>query len=248
MNFTLIVPAFNEFESLKILLPKIQHLTNDIIVIDPGTKDGTEELCSQYSVRWIKQNSRGKGKALAEAVNEAQYETVCFIDADLAHDPSSVIKLVTPILHGDAVHVSGSRMLGGSSELFADADHFFRLLGSLIINYAISLKFGWKMTDCQNGFRAIDKNFFKSLNLNSVHTTIEQELVGKTLASGNFILEVPAHEYARIAGESKISVVKHGFNYILVLGAIMLSSKLPIDTKQGKKVKEKYSYNWWLNN
>lgn len=247
MNFTLIVPAFDEFESLKILLPKIQNLTKDIIVIDPDTDDGTKELCAQLSVRWIKQNSRGKGRGLAEAVNEAQFDTVCFIDADLAHDPSMVVKLVTPILEGDAVHVSGSRMLGGSSELFADADHFFRLLGSLIINYAISLKFGWKMTDCQNGFRAIDKNFFKSLNLNSTHTTIEQELVGKTLASGNFILEVPTHEYARIAGESKINILKHGFNYIFSLGTIMLSSKLPIDIVQAKKVKKKYSYNWWLS-
>jgi len=248
MNFSLIIPAYNEFHNLQILLPRIQYISDNIIVIDPGTNDGTKSLCDKYSIVWLKQNSKGKGNALLEAVENAKYEVVCFIDADLAHDPSIIKKLVAPILAGDVLHVSGSRMLGGSSELFADADHFIRLLGSLIINYAISFKFGWKMTDCQNGFRALDKKFLKNLKLNSAHTTIEQELVGKTLASGNIVLEIPAHEFSRISGVSKINVFKHGWAYVASLLSILLTKSIPINKIDASQIKNKYSYDWWIEN
>jgi glycosyltransferase involved in cell wall biosynthesis len=244
-KFTLVIPAFNEYENLKIVLPNVLNLHCEVIVIDPGTNDGTEELCIKHKVKYVRQLSIGKGNALVEAVEHVSTDVICFFDADLAHNPKLIKKIVTPIINGDVLHVSGSRMLGGSSELFADADHFVRLLGSLIINYLISFKFGYKMTDCQNGFRALNKDFFKSLSVSSKHTTIEQELVGKTLASGNIILEVPAHEYSRIAGASKINVLKHGPGYIKSLLQILLMKRLPINNNQANLIKQKYTYNWW---
>jgi glycosyltransferase involved in cell wall biosynthesis len=244
-SYSLVIPAYNEYENLKIILPNVLNLDCEIIVIDPGTNDGTKELCKKYGVKYIRQLSTGKGNALVEAVEHASTSIVCFLDADLAHNPKLIKKLVTPIICGDALHVSGSRMLGGSSELFADVDHFVRLLGSLIINYLISFKFKYKMTDCQNGFRAINKEFFKSLKIKSEHTTIEQELVGKTLASGNIVLELPAHEYSRISGSSKINVLKHGSVYIKSLFQILFMKRLPIDKNKAKLIQKKYSYNWW---
>ncbi|BDU57289.1 dolichol-phosphate mannose synthase [Limnohabitans sp. MORI2] len=245
-KFTLIIPAFNEFENLKIIFPSIKNIDCEVLIVDPGTNDGTESLCNEYGYRYLRQASKGKGNALVEAVNASKTNIVCFFDADLAHNPECIESLVDPIINGDFVHVSGSRMLGGSSELFADADHFIRLMGSMVINYLISYKFGFKMTDCQNGFRALNKEFFKSLNLNSSHTTIEQELVGKTLAKGFPILELPAHEYSRIAGESKINVLKHGPSYVLSLIKILMMSKTPIDKIFAENLKNKYSYNWWV--
>ncbi len=245
-KFTLVIPAYNEYENLKIIFPSIKHLECEVLVIDPGTGDGTEGLCIEYGYRYLQQKSKGKGNALVEAVDSATSDVVCFFDADLAHNPECINNLVAPIINGDAVHVSGSRMLGGSSELFADADHFIRLMGSMVINYLISYKFNYKMTDCQNGFRALKKAFFLSLNVNSSHTTIEQELVGKTLAKGEPILEIPAHEYSRISGESKINVLKHGPSYVMSLVKILLMKKIPIDFANATSIKNKYTYNWWL--
>jgi dolichol-phosphate mannosyltransferase len=248
MNFTLIIPAFREAENLEILLPAVSGLAEEVIVIDPGSDDGTEDLCSKYGVRYVKQMSKGKGRALVEAVEYAKNEVICFFDADLAHNPNDIKKIVRPVLNGDVLHVSGSRMLGGSSELFAEADHMFRLFGSLIINFMISKRFNIKMTDCQNGFRAINKKFFKSLNLNSGHTTIEQEMVGKTLMNGEMILEIPTHEFSRIAGHSKIQILKHGPAYVMSLLKIVTSRKIkPIDQENIKNIRKKYSYNWWDN-
>jgi glycosyltransferase involved in cell wall biosynthesis len=245
MSFSLIIPTLNEYENLLIVLPKIVNITDDVIIIDGPSNDGTQELCEKFNVRYMKQKSIGKGNALLEAVSCSKYDVVCFFDADLAHDPGLIPKLVNPILNNDCLHVCGSRMLGGSSELFADYDHFFRLFGSLIINYAISIKFKYKMTDCQNGFRAIHKSLLNQLTILSDHTTIEQELVGKTLALGVPVLEVPAHEYSRIHGESKINIFKHGPAYIVSLIKILLMKRIPIDPGLHESLKKKYPHKWY---
>jgi len=245
MKFSLIIPTLNEFKNLKIILPKIKNLSKDIIIIDGNSNDGTEQLCNEHNIKFVIQKSKGKGNALKEAIEFAKYDTLCFFDADLSHNPYKIIDLVTPVFKKHFKHVSGSRMLGGSSELFSDVDHLFRLFGSVLINIAISLKFNFKMTDCQNGFRAINKKFFKSLNIKSDHTTIEQELVSKTLSLGHPILEIPTHEYSRLFGLSKISVLKHSVSYLFSLIKIVLMKKKKINMIKYKKLKNKYNYNWW---
>lgn len=245
MHFSLVIPTFNEFENLQILLPSVVNLTNNIIVVDGGSNDGTYELCEKYNVHFVLQQSSGKGHALFESIMHCKHDIICFIDADLAHNPSTIKQLVDPIISGDFLHVSGSRMLGGSTELFSDYHHFLRLLGSLVINYAISYKFNYKMTDCQNGFRALHRSLLDKIKITSKHTTFEQELVSKTLALGHPILEVPTHEYARISGHSKINILKHGPSYVLSLLRILFMKKICIDMSHVIDKKICYSYNWW---
>ena len=114
--------------------------------------------------------------------------------------------LVAPIKAGEADHVGGSRLLGGSDELHGGGDEFLRLAGSALITYLINRRFGSKLSDSQNGFRAIRTEVFRRFDLHSRHTTIEMEMIMATLAAGYRIFEVPTHERARIAGYSKIAL------------------------------------------
>ncbi len=251
-NFSIVVPVLNEEENLKILLPYLKDISDDVLVIDGGSTDKSYDVCKKFhNIRFFNQKKKkagggmGKGNAMLEAAKHSKFNVICFIDADLAHEPKYINNLVNPIINGDFKHVSASRMLGGSSELFKGGDHFFRLLGSLVINYLISFKFNFTMSDCQNGFRAIDKKLLTRLNCSSAHTTIEQEMVGKTLALGIPILEIPSHEYSRINGVSKINILKHGPIYIFYLIKILFFSKKPINMTKFNKLKKKYQYDWW---
>jgi hypothetical protein len=73
-----------------------------------------------------------------------------------------------------------------------------------LINY----RFGSRLSDSQNGFRAIRTDLFRRLDLRARHTTIEMEMIMATLAAGYRIAEVPTHERARVAGFSKISLAR----------------------------------------
>ena len=119
------------------------------------------------------------------------------MDADCSHDPDDIPKLAAPILEGRADHVSGSRLLGGSSELHGGFDEWARLAGSSFITACINWRYGVRLSDSQNGFRAIRTDLLKSLKLRSRHTTIEQEMIVATLRAGKTLAEVPTHEHAR---------------------------------------------------
>ena len=115
---------------------------------------------------------------------------------------------------GEADHVSGSRLIGGSSELHGGFDECFRLMGSSLITACVNHRFKVRLSESQNGFRAIRTAVLRDLDLVENITTIEQEMIIKTLKKGYRMGEVPTHEHKRKAGYSKISIMKVAFRYV----------------------------------
>ena len=136
-----------------------------------------------------------------------------FLDADGSHDPEDIPLLVEPILTGDADHVVASRLRGGSSELHGGFDEFLRLTGSSFITACINWRFNCRLSESQNGFRAIRTSVLRELDLRENTTTIEQEMTIKTLRKGWRMAEVPSHEHPRAHGTSHIRVWRDAPRY-----------------------------------
>src|SRR5690606_2527753 len=99
-------------------------------------------------------------------------------------------------------------------ELHGDLDKLLRLLGSDLILVGINWRWKQRLTDSQNGFRAIRSEIFQALRLEEDITTIEQEMTMKCLKKGYVVSEVPSHEYARRHGESSIRLRRVWFRYV----------------------------------
>ena len=211
---TLVVCAKNEEQTLGDILVQATPLVHDVIVIDGHSADQTAAIASDSGARVVKDNGRGKGAAIRCAVPLISTPITVFMDADGSHDPSDIPCLVDPILRDNADHVSGSRLLGGSSELHGGFDECFRLMGSSFITACINWRFKVRLSESQNGFRAIKTDVLRKLNLCENITTIEQEMIIKTLRLGFRMAEVPTHEYARKAGVSKIVLRRVVLRYV----------------------------------
>jgi dolichol-phosphate mannosyltransferase len=90
-------------------------------------------------------------------------------------------------------------------------------MGSSLITALINWRFKVKLSESQNGFRAIKTDVMKQLGLQENITTIEQEMIMRTLKKGFRMAEVPSHEHTRKMGYSKISVKKVAFRYVYTL-------------------------------
>lgn len=224
MKVVSIIPAFNEEKTIKQIIQNTKKYCNEILVVcAKKSTDNTQKIVEELEVKYIIDNGKGKGDAIKCAINyltktEKGDNIICvFIDADGSHNPKDIPKLVKPIINGKADMVVGSRMLGGSEELYGSVKEFIRLFCSCIITLIINYRFNVRFTDYQNGFRAIKLNILRELNLESDITTIEQEMCIKCLKKGFKIIEVPTHEYKRIYGVSSFSLWKVGHKYFFNL-------------------------------
>ena len=205
-DITAIIPARNEAATIAAVVAECRRYAANVIVVEGGSSDGTAEIAEKAGAQVVRDQGIGKGIALRLAVAQVTTPICVFIDADGSHDPIDIPMLVAPIKAGEAEHVGGSRLLGGSDELHGGGDEFLRLAGSAFITYLINRRFGTRLSDSQNGFRAIRTEVFRKLDLHARHTTIEMEMIMATLAAGYRIAEVPTHERPRVAGYSKIAL------------------------------------------
>ncbi len=213
-KITVLIPALNEETTIGDIITRSKKYSDDIIVVDGHSNDGTESVSRSLGVKIIFDHKKGKGEAIRSAIPGIRNEITVLIDADGSHNPDDIPKLVQPIVENRADHVSGSRLIGGSSELHGGFDECFRLMGSSLITALINHRFKLRLSESQNGFRAIKTSVLKALDLKENITTIEQEMIIKTLKKGYRMAEVSSHEYERIAGYSKIKLRKVAFRYV----------------------------------
>jgi glycosyltransferase involved in cell wall biosynthesis len=212
---TAVIPARNEAATIAAVVRECLNYAGHVIVVEGGSSDATAAIAQAAGARVVRDPGLGKGAALRLAIAHVETPLCVFVDADGSHDPIDIPLLIAPI-HADlADHVTGSRLLGGSDELHGGGDEFLRLAGSAFITYLINRRYGTRLSDSQNGFRAMRTADFRHLDLTARHTTIEMEMIMAALAAGLRIAEVPTHERPRAAGFSKISLARPGtwFSY-----------------------------------
>jgi dolichol-phosphate hexosyltransferase len=213
-RITIVVPTRDEEGLVGEIVDSVRPYGDEILVIDGHSRDRTREIAVEHGARVILDHGKGKGEALRMAFDEAAGDIVVFIDADGSHEPKDIPAMVAPIIAGEADMVVGSRGKGGSDELHGNLEQFIRHFGSQLIMLAINYRWNVRLTDSQNGFRALKRDVGKRLELTSNLTTIEQEMLMKALKKGFRVCEIPSHEYERRWGKSKVVVWKLWFAYL----------------------------------
>ncbi len=211
---TAVICTKNEAATLSEVIEAVKPRVDNVLVIDGHSTDGTREIAAELGAEVQLDNGRGKGAAIRQAIDYLECDIIVFIDADGSHDAADIPKLIEPIAKGNADLVIGCRITGGSDELAGDWGSFVRSTGSQIINLIVNWRFRVRLTDIQNGYRAVRTSCAKDLPLIENITTIEQEMAIKALKKRYRVLNVPSHEYRRKSGISRISVPRFACRYV----------------------------------
>jgi len=211
---TVVIPTKNEEGLIGEIVDSVRQYADEVLVIDGHSKDRTRAVAAEHGARVELDGGKGKGDALRRAMDIASGEIVVFIDADGSHETKDIPALVAPIAAGEADLVIASRGRGGSDELHGTLEQLIRYVGSQLIMLAINYRWNVRLTDSQNGFRAIRREVGRKLGLRSNLTTIEQEMLMRALKGGYRVSEIASHEYTRRWGTSKVVVWKLWAAYI----------------------------------
>ena len=221
------IATLDEEATIEAIVQAVAVHADEVLVVDGHSADRTRQLAEQAGAKVLLDHGLGKGDAIRTAIEKASGTLLVFFDADGSHNADDIPRLLAPLKADEADMVLGSRTRGGSDELHGDFAKFARMIGSDIITLAINYRFDVRLSDSQNGLRAMTAACARDLDLEEDITTIEQEMVMKALWRGYRIIEVPTHENRRTHGESRIHLGRVAGRYVLSAVRGLLSPGLP---------------------
>lgn len=210
----IIIPTYNEINNIELIINKIIGLdiNADILVVDDNSPDKTYEkvkdLKKNFSNLFLIINNKklGIGKAYIKGFEYAiskNYSKVIQIDSDMSHNPNDIIKLLESSNTYDLV--IGSRYINGIRIINWPLS---RLALSYFANLYAKIITGLTIHDCTGGFKCIDVNVLKSLNLSSINSqgySFQIEINYRAHIKKYKIKEIPIIFTDRTIGKSKMS-------------------------------------------
>jgi dolichol-phosphate mannosyltransferase len=218
-SLSVIIPTFNEVEGIEItvltVLNELKNYDLEIIIVDDGSKDGTEKVLINLSqnikqLKLIKRiSAQSLGGSIGLGIAQASKKYICIIDADLTHNPSYIHQMLSLAVGKN--YVVGSRFCAGGS--MPNRFHYF---ASKYFNLFLKVYLNTKVLDNLSGFIIFDKTYFSFPTNNRIFYGYGDyffRLIKYLNVIGYNPVEVPIVYKNREFGSSKSNFIRLLFKY-----------------------------------
>ena len=200
-----IIPAFNEADSIGLVIQDIPDLVEEVIVVSNNSTDQTEENARKAGASVLTETRKGYGYACLKGMDYVaeqaeKPDVIVFLDGDYSDYPEQLSAIIQPILQENIDFVIGARVDRLREE---GAMTFPQIFGNWLATRLMRLFFGAKFTDL-GPFRAIKYEKLLALKMEdkTYGWTVEMQL--KAIKQKLSYVEVPVNYRNRI-GVSKVS-------------------------------------------
>ena len=257
-KLSILMPVFNEqytveqavTETLTARLP--DGVTRELIIVDDGSTDDTGDILVRLArkhpeIVLVRQDrNRGKGAAIRLAVEQANGDICIIQDADLEYDPREYVKLMKPILKGDADVVYGSRFIVNR---YKRVLYFWHSFGNRLLCLLSNILTNLDLTDMETCYKMVRSDIIKSLPIRCNRFGIEPELTAKFAKRGCRIYEVPISYRGRSYAEGKKITWWDGVKAVFVMIFFWLVDDI-YNEKYGHKflrdLSSSHRFNAWM--
>lgn len=150
MKTVILIPSFKAAESLNTLVPEVLKHSSSILIIDDGSRDGTDVIAQKYSVQLVTHSVNcGKGEALLTGFKWAKengFTHVITIDADGQHAPSDLPAMIE----------SSADLTIGYRKFEFGTMPIARITSNTITSLICSALVRQRIRDSQSGYRKIN--------------------------------------------------------------------------------------------
>lgn len=202
-HILVIIPAFNEAESIQKVIREIPEEVSEVVVVDNGSTDETAMCAKRVGATLLHEPKRGYGAACLKGIDYAktkQPDIVVFLDGDYSDFPGDMTDLLKPILTQNVDLVIGSRLLGKDEKgaLLPQAR-----FGNWLATRLIHLFWNYRFTDL-GPFRAVKFERLLAMQMQDQTFGWTVEMQVKAAKMKMRCAEVPVRYRKRI-GVSKIT-------------------------------------------
>ena len=206
---SVIIAALNEEAAIANVINSIpKNLADEIVVVDNGSKDRTDEIATAAGARVVKEPIPGYGRAFRAGLRSVspKCEIVVFLDGDGSDCPEMMDRLVTPIMEGKSDFVIGSRTRGHRE---AGSMNFHQVFAGYMVGFILRILYGVRSTD-MGPFRAIRRDTLDRLGLREETYGWPLEMQMRAVRARVRTIEVPVDYRRRAGGSSKIAGTVRG--------------------------------------
>lgn len=212
MRISVVLPAKNEADGLRLTLPRLRGLfpEAEVIVVDDGSTDDTAVVAAEHGASVLSSPyAMGNGAAIKRGTRAASGDVLVFMDADGQHDPAEIPRLLQCLDAGYDMAV-GARGAGGQANVGRGAANAF-------YNRLASWMTGHRVADLTSGFRAVRADRFREFlhllpNGFSYPTTSTMAF----FRSAYPVAYVPVQVSRRI-GRSHLRPLRDGVRFLLII-------------------------------
>ena len=201
-----IIPAFNEEQSIGLVINAIpEELSKIVVVGNNGSTDQTAAVARKAGAVVVDESRKGYGNACLAGMAslktlETPPEIVVFLDGDFSDYPGEMTNLIRPIAENEVDLVIGSRVLGNRENGALLAHQRF---GNWLAVSMLKWLYGYRFTDL-GPFRAIRYDRLMQLDMQDRNFGWTVEMQVKAAKHGLKCTEVPV-SYRKRVGTSKVS-------------------------------------------
>lgn len=225
MKLSIIIPIYNEVSKIKQCLERIDSISlknlgldKEVVIIDDGSTDGTQEALKSlgdrnYNIIYHSKN-QGKGAAVVSGIGQSKGDVILIQDADLEYDPENYELLLKPVLRGVADVVYGSRFIGNGPHRIL---FFWHRLANGLISFLCNMFTGLNLSDIETGYKVFTKEAINSIKLYEKDFRFEVEVTIKLARKMYRFYEVGISYYGRTYKEGKKIKWTDGLRAILCI-------------------------------
>ena len=222
MSYSLIIPIYNEENSLPILLKKLNNLPEniEIIIIDDGSNDKSSLILNNKFLRFkILKNIKnfGKGYSIKRGIKHATNKNVILMDGDLEINIDEIPKLIKQFINNSNNVIVGKRWSTKSAW-----EYNINSLGNYFINFLFNQLYNSNLSDILCCVKIMKKPLFQSLNIKSNGFGIEAETMAKLLLKNVDIEEVNISYKRRTKKQGKKLRLSDSWNIIFIIFKLKL--------------------------
>ena len=191
MKTVCVIPAWNEAKNIVKVVTGVRPVVNEVVVVDDRSRDDTASLAQAAGATVLRHPiNRGQGAALQTGNDYALKngaDIIVHFDADDQFLAAEITDVIAPIISGQADIVFGSRFLGKKANL-PFIKKYLIMPGAQLFN---RLFLGVKLSDPQNGFRAMSRRAAEAIKIANREMAHNSEIQAKAFKAKLKIAEVP---------------------------------------------------------
>ncbi|MBA4320197.1 MAG: hypothetical protein C0412_17505, partial [Flavobacterium sp.] len=212
-QISVIVPCYNEEESIGQVIDLMPKEIFEVIVVDNNCTDKTAEIAQQKGARVVKEPMRGYGMAIRKGFEKSKGDILVVLDGDAQYPADKILEALNYLDQNKLDFVSCSRLPLKNRNVMP----FTRRFGNKIFNMFTNVLFCLKLRDSQSGMWVFKKEVLDKIPLIGKSMPLSEEIKIRASKHPDIKFAEYAIDYRERFGDSKLFPLKHGIINLLFL-------------------------------